>query len=380
YVRGADNGRRLAAFAAVFALGSPAILAATRGFSALWPVWCDAWSAPYWMTTAAAAVVLLGGMALIRTRGGAGRRLLVLGAAGVVGAIIFVLRGEACLAGPFAALDPLVRDTWYNNVPEGQPLWRQSRTFALYLAVPGVIGIAATCFAWRRDAVVARRAQWAVMLFLVTGAVLVSVFVGRAIAVAHAYALPGLAFAGMAILNHARAQRLLIKRFGITLLALFMAPTISGLVADIVVAAAKSDNAAPRPSRGGLLGCQKRAAYLPMTHMPTTRVFAQIDLASHLVLYSRHSVIATPHHRNSKAMALVYRGFMTPADRAERIVRATGATHLLFCGNSGETSQMIRGAPKGLAAVLRDGKTPGWLDPVYRDKRSKLVLYRVRPL
>ncbi|MEY4269638.1 MAG: hypothetical protein RLZZ58_854, partial [Pseudomonadota bacterium] len=44
YVRGADNGRRLAAFAAVFALGSPAILAATRGFSALWPVWCDAWS------------------------------------------------------------------------------------------------------------------------------------------------------------------------------------------------------------------------------------------------------------------------------------------------------------------------------------------------
>jgi hypothetical protein len=217
------------------------------------------------------------------------------------------------------------------------------------------------------------------MLYLLLGAAITAVLVSRAISVALVYAIPGLAFAALAILRRARAHPRLISRVGLTVLALFMAPTWSAVVADMAAQEISPQKKVPRAVRSGTINCQKRAAFAPMTKLAPTRVFAQIDMASHLLLYSQHSVIATPHHRNDKAMAVVYRGFLSPADEAEEIVRASGATHLLICGNSGESNQTVRRAPKGLAADLRVGKVPGWLTPLYRDKGSQLMVFAVTP-
>lgn len=380
WLRGRDDGARIGAFAAAFTLIGPAILMATRGLDALWPLWCDAWSAPYWQATAVATAVLVGGLWTTRQRGTVWTRLLILAFAGAAGTAAFVLRGNVCLAGPFAELDPLVRDTWYANVIEGQPIWRQARTFPMHLVMPSLLGIAATTFAWRRAGDAERRRHWGIMLFMLVGAAVVAVMVGRAISLAHIYAIPGLASAAVAILRLARKQERAAKRVGLTLLTLFTSPTFSALTTDMVVDAVMSKGANVRGGHGGLSKCLKRRAYVPLAAMSPTLVFGQVDVSSHLLLYSRHSVIATPHHRNHKAMAVVYRAFMSHERKAETTVRGTGATHLLFCANSGESGQMARRAPAGLAAALRKERVPDWLTPVYRDPKSKLVLYRVTPL
>ena len=108
-----------------------------------------------------------------------------------------------CSSGPFAALDPLVRQYWYLNVLEGLPITAQVPLIALYSIIPTALGLLGSWLAIRRVAE-PLRGDWRVLLVLQIGAAAISIWVLRALYVSHAFAVPGCAYLALATWQRAR--------------------------------------------------------------------------------------------------------------------------------------------------------------------------------
>jgi hypothetical protein len=93
-------------------------------------------------------------------------------------------------------------------------------------------------------------------------------------------------------------------------------------------------------------------------------VLAPIDSGSHLLSDTRHSVIAAPYHRNSAGNRLALEAFLASPERAEDIVRQSGATYVMLCPPMHQVEALKERAPHGLAALIADGGHPDWLQPV----------------
>ena len=98
--------------------------------------------------------------------------------------------------------------------------------------------------------------------------------------------------------------------------------------------------------------------------LPPTLLLTPLDIGPGLLQHSRHSVVATGHHRNNQVMASVIRVFTGPVGEAEALARATGAQMIVVCPDAPEW-QNFRDAPgEGLADMLASGTVPAWLEPV----------------
>jgi hypothetical protein len=95
------------------------------------------------------------------------------------------------------------------------------------------------------------------------------------------------------------------------------------------------------------------------------------------LLDTRHSVVATGHHRAGKAMREVIDAFSGSADTAHAIVRARSLRYVALCRDLNEPAMYYHSAPHGFAAQLRDGRAPGWLAPVPMPPGVEFKLWRV---
>jgi hypothetical protein len=93
-------------------------------------------------------------------------------------------------------------------------------------------------------------------------------------------------------------------------------------------------------------------------------VFAPLDMGPEILAQTRHSVVATAHHRAQAAMRDVILGFTASPERAHAFVTAHRAGLLAICTDMAESGQYEAAAPHGLMAALAHGETPDWLQPV----------------
>ena len=375
WLRDAAAGARFLSFVATLALGAPLLLLATRGWDGVAGDWCDAWSRPFQSGAAVAALILIGGARLAPVRSDWRVRFGLIAVAGAAGAAVFAWQNPLCLAGPFGALEPLVRDYWYVNVLEGRPVWRQAAPAMAPLLAPSLVGLALCWRIWRKAAPGPAKARWETMLIVLAASCLLSVLIARTTAVTHVYALPALALTGVALWRHGQSRRSPLARIGASLAVLLVVPPVLGQIATSAVGMIAP---APRTEKKPAASCPAPADVALLARQATGLVLSGIDIGPMLLVATPHAVVATGHHRNHAAMNRVIGAFAaTPAD-AEAIVAAARADYLFVCPGQPEMENVAKSFPAGLAGTLASGRVPSWLEPVAMPQGSAARLYRVR--
>ena len=333
----------------------------TRGPDALVQRWCDALSLPYLGALGVAAVcVTFAAWSIDRFGGGRIGRTLLLGVAGAASAATLIAIEPLCLKGPFGTLDPLVQSYWYVHVREGLPLWQPFDALAAFSLTPSLVGLAGCWLGWRSADTADLSRRWLWLGAALLGLTIVSLLVLRAGSTAHIVALPGCALVGLRLWTWARGIESSGLRIMATLAAIIALPPVTGAVTAFAIASPSKPAVAVDQARP----CVASGSLGALATLPPTLLLTPLDIGPGLLQHSRHSVVATGHHRNNQVMASVILVFTGPVGEAEALARATGAQMIVVCPDAPEW-QNFRDAPgEGLADMLASGTVPAWLEPV----------------
>lgn len=373
YIRHRNAWLCLSGYLTILTAGSAVTLLVTRGWREALTGYCDAMSPTFLFPLIAAVVVLLairpllGDTTLVR-------RFSIVATAGIAALGILAFTGQPCLAGPFGALDPLVQRYWYVQVMEGRPIWEQSPMIAAIIVGPVLVGIIGTGIALRYAKDTDERHRWAVMLFLICGALAVALLVMRAMSVAHLFALPGMALLVIRLYRRAAACRLAYQRIG-GILAL-CAITPLPLTTAAIALAPPRDKAGERVAMRAH-DCVLGQALDGLAALPPGIVLAPLDTSPALLLFTPHAVVGTAHHRNHRTMQFVIAGFMGSQTVAHRAVRLSRADYVAYCPGSSELVKYARLNPRALINDLEAGRVPEWLVPVPMPDGDTIRVYRV---
>lgn len=368
---------RFRCFAIALGIASPAWLILLRGphaFSASYgDMLSPAWLGPLMLAPLAAALA----MPLVADRGIVARLGLLIAAAAI--GVVALLRIDAnVLSGPFKALDPMVRSYWYDNVAEGLPIWRQTGDTVMMLAMFPVVGIAGTIAAWRGTQDEARRRNWMAMLFLALAAFAVSIFVQRAGAVSHLYMVPGAAFLLASILGKVGTwTRPLPRVFASVGAVLLCSPLMTASAGMAALAIVRPEPSTP-PGNVEPACAAPCDAFGALNRLPSSHIFASLDVGPRMLVNTHHSFLASGYHRNVAAIHDVIGGFTGPAEAARRIMIAQDMDYVLIDPTGNEAIIYSQHAPKGLMADLLHGRVPDWLEPVALPHSPYRMWRRVR--
>jgi len=299
----------------------------------------------------------------------------LIGACGGAGLALFLSASPECLAGPFANLDPLVREYWYDFVLEGRPFWMQPPALALAAIAQGLVAIGVTFHLWR-EAEPNRRGWWLDYLLLQAAALLGGMLVWRSMAFAGAISALPLGWLAHALILRLRKAMPLATKIGLAVggMALLMPAFPIGLAVMLLPArAGAADSARLRTS-----SCDLRENASQLDRFAPATIFAPIDLGPSLLERTHHSVVATGHHRAQLAMRDVIRAFIGSPAEAEAIVKSHKARYLVLCTDLGEPKIYAEAAPRGLMAQLLAGDVPDWLEPVKLDTPDVFKVWKVR--
>lgn len=333
---------------------------ATRGPGMLAPA-CDAIS-PIWLALlgigAASLTIagLVGGQSLVP-------RLGVLAVGGCACLVTLARYAPECTRGPFATLDPLVYNFWYEKVSEGLPVWQQEPGWAVMTIAFPIVGLIGSVGALRK-ATGPARARWAIMLGVLGGAFAISLMVMRAGGTANALALPGGAWALLAMLRHARLIRSAALRVVATAGAIVLASPGIAVGAVVTLLHGHAQHDAGREDRVYRPSCTELDDIRGVNILPPGRIFAPIDVTPDMIATTDHTGISGGYHRNAGAMHRVIATFTGSPEHARREIAASGARYVALCPGLEETEIYTSVAPNGFSARLVRGERFPWLTPV----------------
>ena len=373
YLRREAEGPALAAYLMALSAASALLMITTLGWPAAGVFWCDSLSPAYLVPMLAASLVLLAVRRLL-PQDRMTMRLAGLALAGAAGAATFAGYSHQCLGGPFAALDPLVYSAWYINVAEGMPIWSQPLDQKILIPVQSILGLVGTLLAIRMDRA-DRREGWITLLCLQLLSFGVSIMVMRAMGLAHVLALPGSAWLFLTAFRAATGFRRSAARILLGVGCVVVTPIGAEAIASVLLLHAPANQKAETAE--GLSDCLTYSGLRGIGALPPTVIFASLDIGSHLLAYTHHSVIATAHHRNRQGMKAVIAAFRTTPDRARPIIMATPAQYLAYCPTAEEVKHYAASDPHSLMAGLFKGRAPHWLEPVPMRKGETIRAYRI---
>ncbi len=344
----------------------PLFFIATVAPSAYTTSACDAYSAP-WLAGAISGALGLMGLALAASQLVTARARALAGAAVLV-VILAVFAGIApvCLNGPFAGLDPLVRDLWLSHVQEVMPLsalFAQSPSKGVAIAAPVALALAAALWRARVTKGLERR-RWRVAAATIAVGLGASLLHIRVFSSVTPIAMAALAGGVSTIVLHLCVSPALRNT-----LAAFLSLCFS----PIGLALAFADDQAGAPQTE--VACLTPEALAPLSAIPPGRVAASLSLGAHILAHTPHEALAAPYHRNNHGNRLVAEIFLAPPERAEARARAAGAMLVAWCARG--RSPLVAAAPDGLAAMLARGEVPAWLEPRSRPD-APLLVFAVR--
>ncbi len=375
WFRSARDRDWLAGMIQGLALGSAGLFLATRGLGSL-TNHCDAISPMHLAAFGWGAAVITA----LRVSRPLRLPITLAGFAVAAGGALALLARAApqCASGSFDMLDPVVRFFWYDQIGEGRPIWHQDLATAVQIVIPPVIAIrAALLLSAISDEHLKR--WWRDYALLLGAALAVALFVARAGAVAGALAAVPLGWQLKQWIAAARHQRHPAKRSfalaGVVLALLPAAPFTLFSLAAAGEANSATIALASQPQRAS--SCRIPDAAATLRELPRGTILAPLDIGPRLLLETPHSVVATGHHRGATAMRAVIDAFTGTPEKARTIASAYHADYLAICPDLAEPALYAGAAPDGFAAELRDGKAPGWLQPVNMPAGVDLKVWRV---
>ena len=283
---------------------------------------------------------------------------------------------QCATGGGFSALDPLVREHWYVNVREGMPVWYQDVTVVLQYAVTPLIGLyaAINLASLSRDWL---RRFWGDYAMILAAAVVISLLVARAGAVACLIAAPPLAWQLNRWLRALRTMKRPLPRVaGLLAVACALLPTLPlSLSALVLPAQAQISSAAMGNLKSSKCRIEDSAPIL--NALEPGEVFAPLDISPKILLVSHHSVPATGHHRGNAVMREVIATSIGSSADARQTLAARGSRYVALCPALSEPRNYAAAAPQGFVADLLEGRAPAWLEPVETAEGTSLKLWRV---
>ncbi len=336
--------------------------------------YCDALSPAHLLACAAGAAVILPAIrwlpANIMLRVG---RLAIAGIAAL--AVLYSLAPQ-CMGGAFSTMDPIVREYWLVNVLEGLPIWYQNgKTMVTLLGGSIIVGLVSLLYILRTRPDGIDRSKLFVLGYAFLWALLLSLFVQRATAVAAAFALPLMAWAVHQAFVRARALRRPLSRIFATAAVVFL--VLPGPLA-VALFHAVSEDEEPVEISPESLACKSDDSLARLNGLPRSNILAPLDFGPRLLLLTPHSVLATSHHRNDQAMADQIRIFTSSPDVARELLEAHHIGFIVTCQAEPELALYAKKRPEGLWAELANGNKPEWLQPVHiRD--NGLLVWRIKP-
>ena len=336
--------------------------------------YCDALSPAHLLACAAGAAVILPSIRWLPAN-----RVLRVGSLAIAGgAALAVLHAMApqCMGGAFNTMDPIVREYWLVNVLEGLPIWYQNgKTMVTLVGGSILVGLISLLYILRTRPEGIDRAKLFVLAYAFMWALLLSLFVQRATAVAAAFALPLMAWAVHQVFVRARALQRPLSRIFATAAVVFL--ILPGPLA-IALFNAVSEDEEPVAKTPESLACKSDASLAGLNSLPRSNILAPLDFGPRILLLTPHSVLATSHHRNDQAMADQIRIFTSAPDAARGLLEAHNIRYIVTCDAEPELALYAKRQPDGLWAQLSKGRKPEWLQPVHiRD--NGLYIWRIVP-
>lgn len=352
------------------ALGLAGLFAATRGLADLAPH-CDVIAPAHLGFFGIVAI----GASLLALRRGLHPAAIVAGlaASGIAGLVWVGWMAPACLAPPFAGLDPLVRDNWYLNVTEGLPIWRRPLAEALPAALQTLLALAIAGYAALRGAP-STRGWWREYAVLLALAILAGFATYRSMAFAGMMATIPLGWFATRMIARWQASPRLLGKLGAAAM-LYVAVLPAALTSLLLLPFDKGPSGSLAFST-----CELHRNIARLDALPETTLFTQLDIGGYVLLDTDHKVIASAHHRAVANMREVIAAFVSPPETARAHILASGASHVVMCADSGEMSVYSHtGGPDSLAARLAKDAPPAWLEPVALGMPESLRVWRVVP-
>jgi hypothetical protein len=310
---------------------------------------CDALASNLLAAVSIAAAGLLAASILLRDHGLA-QRLIALATLGAVAATVYLGVEPACLGGPLGAVDPRLGPIWLDHVSEVQTLpqtLRREPGLALLVFTPALVALAVLAGAMtRRD--VRRDPAW-----LIAGAFLLlaaAAHAGGARMGAYAYLAAFPVVAG-------GAARLVNARYGGRLLPALVAALLLSPLSTTAVTAAIGERLLPEPPNTDPVDrCLRAPSYRLLAGLPPGLVLSDINLGSHIVALTPHSVLAAPYHRMDRGILDASAMLIGPGEAGEGRARELGVRYVVNCPAQGPKRQRRMGSVGPV--VLRDRLGP----------------------
>jgi hypothetical protein len=115
-------------------------------------------------------------------------------------------------------------------------------------------------------------------------------------------------------------------------------------------------------SPAGRRACLQPSAFTSLAGLPPERIMAPVDLGSHLLLFTSHSVVGAPYHRNQQGILDTYRFFDGPIDVARTILEARGIGLVVTCPAMPEMrGTLVDHTPDSFVSLAATNALPAWL-------------------
>ncbi|WP_298954753.1 hypothetical protein [uncultured Methylobacterium sp.] len=362
-------------FGLALGLGGLALFSAQTA-PALWRATaCDALSPPWLWLGGGAALTALAAAGLDRRLAGPGPRLALAAAAGAATLAGFAALFPDCLHGPFPGMPEIVRREWLDENREMMPLLAAlafDGPVTLSIAMPVYLAaLIALAAAWRvRDP--RRRRAWGLLgaVLAVGGAIGTTQIRGFYVAAGFVPLVAGPVLArAVARLGPAGAGLSALRRAGALVLGLALVGKVWVALAAVPAAAGLREARGPSP----VDACLQAGPLRALDALPPGLVLTEIYLGPHLLLLTRHSVVAAPYHRATEGLRASLEALKDEAS-LRRVVAAMAVDYIALCAPPGVP---LDGA--SLAAhLMRDGASPPWLERIPM-QNDALAVWRVRP-
>ena len=367
-----EEGVRLFWALLSFLISSFAFYLATQGGFDIATNYCDAISPAHLLACAAGGAVILPAIKYLPSH--IPLRIVALAIAGTVALAVLYSFAPQCVGGAFNTMDPLVRDYWLVNILEGLPIWYQNgKTMVTLLGGAILVGLVSLLYMMRSQTAEFDRNRLFILGYAFLWALLLSLFVQRATAVAAAFALPFMAWAVHQAFMRARGIKRPVMRILATAAVVFL--IMPGPLAIALFNGIAGNNRQEETDSKTAI-CEDNASFVQLNSLPRSNILAPFDFGPRILLMTPHGVLATSHHRNDKAMADQIRIFISTPDVAREILEAHDIRYIVVCDDEVELEFYAKKHPEGLWAQLVKGKKPDWLQPVHLRDNS-LTIWRV---
>jgi hypothetical protein len=337
--------------------------------------YCDALSPAHLLACAAGAAVILPAIKLLPAN--IPLRVVSLVVAGVAALAVFYDLAPRCIGGAFNTMDPIVREYWLVNVLEGLPIWYQNgKTMVTLFGGSIIVGLGSLIYILRVRPRQIDRSKLFVLGYAFLWALVLSLFVQRATAVAAAFALPFMAWAVHQAFVKVRGIKRPLSRILATAAVVFLI-----MPGPLAIALFNGVGGEDQKAEANLAtaACENDDSLARLNALPRSNILAPFDFGPRILLMTPHNVLATSHHRNDQAMADQIRIFTSAPDVARGLLEAHSIRYIVACDAEAELAVYVKKHPEGLWAQLVKGEKPDWLQSVHI-RNNSLIVWRVTPI